>query len=205
MAYDEQLANRIRQAFGARKRHHRTQDVRWPRLPLPRPDVLRHRWTRSDGASPRRRIRCRHARATRPAHGLHGQAAQGDSCTSRRRASARPPRSGRGCLAASGSPKRRRRDRRSVARARSVLPPRATAARFDKSPVEQRSGLARFGRDDLFRDAPEIRSSDVRLRTERIPTGDVGAESPDGLARRSFFDRPGEHCGVREEVPLRIV
>jgi hypothetical protein len=44
----------------------------------------------------------------------------------------------------------------------------AAAARFHKSPVEQRSGLARLGCDDLRRDAPEIRSSDVRLRTERI-------------------------------------
>ena len=30
----------------------------------------------SDGASPRRRIRCRHARTTRAADGFHGQAAQ---------------------------------------------------------------------------------------------------------------------------------
>ena len=32
-------------------RHHRTQDVRWSRLPLPRSDVLRHRRERSDGAN----------------------------------------------------------------------------------------------------------------------------------------------------------
>jgi hypothetical protein len=166
MAYDEQLANRIRQAFGAQK------------------DITERKMFGGLAFLYRGRMCCgivgRDLMCESPTTNSMPSCADdtsgpwtsrasrsGDSPTSRRRASGQPPCSKRGCLAASGPPTRRRWDRRSVARARSVLP-RVTAARFDKAPVEQRSGLARFGRDDLFRDAPKVRSRDVRLRTERI-------------------------------------
>src|SRR4030095_10439994 len=56
-----------------------------------------------------------------------------------------------------------------------------SGARFDKSPVEQKSGWARFGREDLLGDVANSRSSDVRLRTERIEdlpgSGDEGCDA----------------------------
>jgi hypothetical protein len=46
--------------------------------------------------------------------------------------------------------------------------PRATATRFDKAPVEQRSGFAGFRRDDLFRDAPKILSRAIDRKSKRV-------------------------------------
>lgn len=65
----------------------------------------------------------------------------GDSCTSRHLASAQPPPSECGCLAASGSLRRERRQTHLAEAGRRELPSRATAARFDKR-LEQRLDLA---------------------------------------------------------------
>src|SRR4029450_1135833 len=81
------------------------------------------------------------------------------------------------------------------------FPPPAAGARFDKSPVEQKSGLARFGRDDLLGDVAKIRSSDVRLRTERIEdlpgSGDEGC---DASRTERAHDIPRVRCHESKSV-----
>ena len=58
--------------------------------------------------------------------------------------------------------------------------------------IGERSGLTGFSPDDLLRDAPKIRSRDVRLRTERIEDlsrsrdegcGTSGTERADDIPR----------------------
>jgi hypothetical protein len=133
VAYDEQLANRIRQAFGTRS------DITERKmlgglafLYLGRMCcgiVGRNLMVRIPDDEFDAVMRGRHVRPM----DFTGKPLRG-SCTSRHPPSAQPPRSGRGCLAVSGSPKRRRRSQRSVARAGRPVPQLVTDARFDKSP-----------------------------------------------------------------------
>ena len=132
MAYNESLANRIRQTFGIR--NDITERKMFGGLAflyrgrmccgiVGRDLMVRVPDDEFDAV-----VRGRHVRPM----DFTGKPLR-DSCTSRHPASAQPPRSGHGCLAVRGSPKRRRRGQRSVARAGRPVPRLVTDARFDKS------------------------------------------------------------------------
>ena len=130
MAYDEQLANRIRQAFGTR--NDITERKMFGGLAflyrgrmccgiVGRDLMVRIADDEFDAV-----MRGRHVRPM----GFTGKPLRGFVYV--RPASAQAPRSGRGCLAVNGSPKRRRRSQRNVGRAGRPVPPPATAARSRK-------------------------------------------------------------------------
>ena len=66
--------------------------------------------------------------------------------------------------------------------------------------VSPLSGLARFGRDDLLRDAPEIRSNDVRLRTERIEDLPWSGDERGGASRTEGANDIPRMCGHESQA-----